>query len=172
MGYLAINMSGQIMNVYTAVNGKDVQIGRIYHKERFSYLGKISYNGSTEIKFLNSSGQYVNGYCWPGANQANDWINYAFRHGFWPYIGFKTDAPVNLYGAGGTTDFRQTIPSGSFVVPCNNGYTEIGSTNNDWMRIREVVLPSGDLLSIDYGLFADCGIRRNSTNTPVYGNWN
>ncbi|MDS0527258.1 hypothetical protein NNC19_16325 [Clostridium sp. SHJSY1] len=172
MGYLAINMSGKVMNVYTLSGGNDVQVGRIYHKERFSCLGRIPYKGATEIQFLNSSGQYVTGYCWPDTNQANDWTNYRFSSGIYPCSGFMTDAPVGLYNSVGT--FIKTIPVGSLVVLCNDGYTEIGSSNKDWMRIKHVVLPyaSGLLSDVDYGAFVECKIRYNSTNTPVYGDWN
>lgn len=167
MGYLAINMSGTIMNVYATSGGTNL-IGRIYHKERFSNLGPSGW--ATAIKFLNSSNQYVTGYCWPGTNQSKDWISYTYRHGAYPYNGFYTDAPVSIYNSGGT--FIRTIPAGSFVVPTNGGYTECGSSHNDWMRIQHIQDPSGNPISCDYGYFADCKIRVNSTNTPVYGNWN
>lgn len=168
MGYLAINMSGTPMNVYATSGGENL-IGKIYHKERFSNLNPRGW--ATAIQFLNSSNQYVIGYCFPGTNQSMDWINYAFHHGSEPYIGFYTDAPVNIYNSGGL--FIRTIPAGCFLVPTSDDYTEIGSSHTDWLRIREIIAPGAShYISCDYGFFADCKISSNSTNTPVYGNWN
>lgn len=169
MGYLAINMSGKIMNVYTLSNGNDIQIGRIYHKERFSCLGRIPYKGATEIKFRNSSGEFVVGYCWPDDNQANDWINYAGFSQVWGRKCFNTDAKVTVRNSDGSP--YGTIPAGSDVYPYSGDYTEIGSKYNDHMRVWGASL-YGNKLDVPMGAYVDCGIRNNSTNTPVYGNWN
>lgn len=168
MSYLAINMSGSMMKVY---NGAGDQIGKIYPKERFACINQNS-NSAWNIKFLNSSGKFINGYCWPTGAQASDWINYAFKHGALPYIGFKTDGSVKVYNSAGKYA-NITIPAGSFIVPAHDDYTETGTSYPQYMRIRYACKQDGSkVYTSDYGMFIDTGISRSSSNTPVFGNWN
>lgn len=171
MGYLAINMSGSSIPVYSTNIESNVQIGRLNHKERFAVIddGPIT----RIIKFLSSSGQWIDGRIDMNA-RINDWCDYKFSMvtgvGDTVY-GFRVDSNVRLLNADG--DYVTTITPGCFIIPANPYKAENGRRYTDHLKIDYVLGPYGYFVESSRGaVFADCGIRRNSGNTPVYGNWN
>lgn len=169
MGYLAINMSGSSIPVYSASDiERDIKIGELSHRERFTVIqdGPIA----RVIQFVNPSGAWVQGRIKMSTN-ISDWSKYAFQFRAIGMYGFRTDAPVDMYDTGGR--FVKTYPAGTLVVPygrVQNAPTQTGDKNLDYMRIWGLYDIGGNPISgTTGGYFVDCKIRLNSMNTPVYG---
>lgn len=169
MGYLAVNMSGASIPVYSANDiEKNIKIGELYHRERFTVVedGPIT----RIIQFLNPSSKWVRGRI-NMDTKISDWSKYAFRVGSTSEYGFSTDAPVDMYNMAGK--FVKTYPAGITVIPYarwQNKPTQCGDTRLDFMRIYCLRDKGQNFISgTGGGYFVDCKIRLNSMNTPVYG---
>lgn len=167
--YFAINMSGAIIPVYSPDKWPSkVQIGVLNKKERCVVIqdGPIV----RKIKFLNSAGSFVDGILDMNA-PIKDWNDYVF-HDISPH--FKTDKEIVVYNVNGIK--TGTYPAGYRVVPylTSNGNTIPGTKNPHLMKIMRIQGPEGWPFDMgnDYGGFVETGIRANSLNTRVYGNWN
>ncbi|GEA31656.1 hypothetical protein [Clostridium diolis] len=168
MGYLGINMSGSSIPVYSTNIEDNTRIGSLGYKERFAVTssGPIA----IVIKFVNSSGSWVDGRLDPDAD-ISDWCEYLFRSSAIPAGYFRTDSTVRMYDSSGS--FQASYPAGTVVVPYTESRSQNGTSHPYYLRIRALYDRNGNQISDDtYGMFIDCRIRYNSGNTPVYGNWN
>lgn len=168
MGYLGINMSGSSIPVYSTNIENNTKIGTLLHKERFA----VTSSGPLAIliKFVNSSGSWVEGRL--SANAAiSDWCKYLFIPGAIAARVFRTDRTIDMYDSGGS--YVRSFPAGTLVEPYTYTSAQNGTSHSDFLRIRGLY-DSGQnpINATTYGMFIDCKIRYDSSNTPVYGNWN
>lgn len=169
--YLAINKTGMTIPVYQYYSS--VKIGDIYPNERFTYM-KIqpedAGGGQVYIKFLNPSGQYVDGMCYFSSNDGvyqfgRRWSDYNFGtitlNGQTAYA-LKTDRNVNIYTTGAS--YVTTLPAGSTVY--TDKQSTAGATHPDWLYLlgyNRYGYPE------THTCFVDTGVARNSMDTGVYG---
>lgn len=168
MGYLGINMSGSSIPVYTTDIEDNTRIGRLGHKERFA----VTSSGPLAIliKFVNSSGNWVQGRLDPDAD-ISDWCDYLFNPGAIAAKVFYTDRKIKMYNSAGR--LQGTYPAGTLVEPYSYTRSQNGTNNTDFLRIRNLYDSGQNQIADDtYGMFIDCQIRYDSGDTPVYGDWN
>lgn len=176
--YLGINMSGRTIAV---VDSNGNSIGKLYHKERFTYSfelktikgkshKKIWFRrpGGTASTYRNNPGYILN------SEPIQNWMNYRFP------------SPTESFGAcflvdGSTTVYNKnkkpvaTVKTPCYIAPANNaisgeeyknllGITAFGPRLGDSVLISRP--PRGELY------FVDTGVAENSSDTRVFGKWN
>jgi len=188
MGFLSINYTGEVVEVQSMYDTSI--IGHIYPKERFTTINKsdrdVAANGEDIIRFRTSWGTFELGNPKPtelstGYPQSNydlffiPWgqLSFGIRTGL-AYspdgngLEFHIDADVNVYFTSG--DFMRTIPAGSLFF--SDYATTSGYTHPEYMFGYGYSLPGDGSYVHASEMFIDTEIDLNSTNTPVYGDWN
>lgn len=165
--YLGINMSGRSFNV---VNSNGSKIGTLYHKERFTYSWEWAFiNGKDHKKiwFLNSSGNYVEGWL-SNDDPVRNWDEFLFpNYNYGPVL--HIDRPTKIYNSAG--QHAATAQAGDKCRLANRSQT--GATHKDW-GLLSCWLRQKENADFTYyrDYFIDTGVGKNSGNTAVYGNWN
>ena len=176
-------MSGHSIPIKDTNNNR---IGTLYHKERFTSMrGEFCGLG---VYFLDANGIWKFGVAdfntdslYPKWRQR--WCDYAFswggffgindryyknpNHASDTFPTYCTDRTVEIYNQEGR--FYENVPCGTTIM--GDGLSTAGTNHGDYMRIVGYYLPNGTPVK-RYGYYVKTGIYTNSTNTPVYGNWN
>lgn len=179
-----INLSNKNIPVYTKSTGT-TSAGTLYPNECFVFTGNTS-GSRYEIEFLNSKGDWVNGW-YVGTNGMSYWKNRYYFYGNIKVDGqpqfkarvYKVTKKTGVYHGDKQPMGKGSLYSGDFVfVESDQCYP--GSTERDWMKIRGFTYTSDhDVSGIysscdEYGSwygYADTQIKHGSTKPAIIGNW-
>ncbi len=169
-----VNKSGLNIPVYNDSPDPITQIGKLYNRESFVFVG--SEGGHYYIRFLNSSGVLTEGLLIDPVNNVlsscTDYPYGTMTIGITNYYTFIMRREANVYTAAG--DYWGKVAANRRVA-CRSALA--GDNHYDWKAINYVESSSGEWVpvtgaGVEYG-FVDTGLASGSSYSDInmYGSW-